>query len=73
MPFLTVNNFGVENIPIEDSTLTENQTDYDEVLKHQKKYTHLLSMYTNTTRINLYVKIIFKVIFLPSQFVYGFI
>lgn len=63
MPFLTTNNLGVENIPIEDSTLTENQTDYDEVLKHQKKYTHLLSMYTNTTRINLYVKIIFKIIF----------
>lgn len=56
--------FGIETIPIEDSTLTDNpDSDYDEVLKHQKKYTKLLSVFVNTTRINLYIKILLKVLF----------
>ena len=55
---------GVENVPIEDAVLTSSsEIDYDEVLKHYKKYTSLLTMYVNNTRVNLYAKILFKVVF----------
>lgn len=55
---------GIENIPIEDTVLTStDEIDYDEVLKHHKKYTSLLTMYVNNTRVNLYAKILFKAVF----------
>lgn len=58
---------GVEYIPIEDDTLTGGMTNndvvYDELFKHQEKYTKLLDSYVHNNVVNLHVKMIFKIIF----------
>lgn len=58
---------GVEYIPIEDDALTggmgNNDVVYDELFKHQEKYTKLLDSYVHNNVVNLHIKMLFKIVF----------
>ncbi len=54
---------GVSEIPIRDDALTQPEDAYCELPKHNAVYTNLLKIYENTTRINIYLKVLFKFTF----------
>ena len=57
---------GVDEVPLQEEALMTGEydsIDYSEISKHGKKYTSLLKVYINTTRINLYVIIFLKIVF----------